>query len=584
MESQSNVLNCDVSDLYGSAQPPAWATVKYPFNNYPWGGVMLTGSYNAIDILNNPTMREWDKFSLIKAFKIYAGGCKNPISNLEPAETAGPHNPVEEDVPVPSTSGAADIPEPEPNGNPDEEMPPASPSNRPQPSQQSTSERARTADAPGRAPKKSKTDGGTSSSTSLPGSGPGAEEEVDSATVNPVPRPVTSQEGNTITFRKTHRFLSFAYASKIIESGNTCFMTTSLLEIPWNRYFMYMDPSELANLPVGSSVTSLSVKVVYRGVHETFETNSSNSNTAAMNQPKDIGYALGLCQMTEGVNCKITGVEAAKQMIPNTLQVMGTSDYEPYIQKFYGVPNDNESFNSLVPSSYIAKQVPFNSYFCLQADKTHQEKPGWFKLSSMLNVADANLSCGRVIANLTYKPAIAFPKCQMKSISCPYPQSSVAGAREFNVRIPFGSARNMWGRKNYNWAEKTGEPKNFTVIPQVNEPFNQTPNLHDFIEQSQFVFNQDAPDFRGTSQPTFHVGILQCPKLTSAGVIQGQEDFTDLQGHFEVVCEAKVNFRYETHYPYADDLNTDPKNQMFFNKQNVNLHADYSMWSGLYRI
>ncbi|MGS0330163.1 hypothetical protein ACUOOS_25220, partial [Escherichia coli] len=103
---------------------------------------------------------------------------------------------------------------------------------------------------------------------------------------------------------KVHRFTTFGLAYKPISitrggTGNTwtdVFMTTPLAEIPWNRLFMYMNPSEYALLPNGSQVIDLHIKIRQRNVRVAFQTNSSSSELATLNQNKNAIFADGLLQ------------------------------------------------------------------------------------------------------------------------------------------------------------------------------------------------------------------------------------------------------------------------------------------------
>ena len=110
----------------------------------------------------------------------------------------------------------------------------------------------------------------------------------------PIERPLSNRTDTfSRTYRKVHRFLSFGLAYNPIETahirGGTLtdsFMITPLAEIPWDRLFMYMNPSEYSLLPPGSRVTHLHIKITQRNVRVAFQTNSSATALATLNQIK----------------------------------------------------------------------------------------------------------------------------------------------------------------------------------------------------------------------------------------------------------------------------------------------------------
>lgn len=148
--------------------------------------------------------------------------------------------------------------------------------------------------------KKSKTE---DSGMELPGTGGGSSGDPD--TGNPstenavIPRPINNLGRHTMVFRKHHSLLSYGLAWKISKVGTNSkhyLTTTSMMSIPVEMPFLYLSPAEwnwCQNLR-GLTVESINVKVVMRNPRTAFETNSSSTTLATLNQNKYLGFAKGL--------------------------------------------------------------------------------------------------------------------------------------------------------------------------------------------------------------------------------------------------------------------------------------------------
>lgn len=88
----------------------------------------------------------------------------------------------------------------------------------------------------------------------LPGTGGNHNSDSDTGNPTPenavIPRPLDSTGGFSMVFRKNHSLLSYGLGwtiFKLARHNRVHFTTTSLMEIPVDRPYLYMSPSEFQN-------------------------------------------------------------------------------------------------------------------------------------------------------------------------------------------------------------------------------------------------------------------------------------------------------------------------------------------------
>lgn len=165
-------------------------------------------------------------------------------------------------------------------------------------------------------------DGGDASSNKgakkkLPGTGSAAPMEGGPRAVA-LPCPRTAIHSHVRYYRKMHKFFSYGIAYKALSYTNgadaqAVVITTPLMEVPWDRRFFYLNPSEFELLPQGSSFNKVRVKVTQRNVRVAFPTNSTASNLATLNQNKNIVTAVGLYKKLNATGVKYTAFEDNRQ-------------------------------------------------------------------------------------------------------------------------------------------------------------------------------------------------------------------------------------------------------------------------------
>ena len=106
------------------------------------------------------------------------------------------------------------------------------------------------------------------------------------------------------TYKKVHRFVSFGLANVWLTRNVAAaapqpaevqrIITTALAEIPVSKPYLYLNPSEFALIPEGSYVSEVRVNVTHRGNRIAFETASTASSLATLNQIQNMQVSVGL--------------------------------------------------------------------------------------------------------------------------------------------------------------------------------------------------------------------------------------------------------------------------------------------------
>ena len=161
----------------------------------------------------------------------------------------------------------------------------------------------------------------------LPGTGMGTGGSGDGNANAAMPiyqqiQPHSSFGRKTSTYRKVHRFMTFAIAPTCISvdlttpTENQRWWSTALAQIPWDLPVLYMNNSEFDLLPDGSYCKEVRLTVVHRGNRIAFETGEVATRLATLNQVQNIMVGFGLNKTGWGVNATYTAFTAGNPMLP----------------------------------------------------------------------------------------------------------------------------------------------------------------------------------------------------------------------------------------------------------------------------
>lgn len=456
-----------------------------------------------------------------------------------------------------------------------------------------------------------------SSSSSLPGTGhgedplrPGGDHMV---APGPIERPFGGMNIKIMNYRKVHRFLTFGLAYRPVSFSrgtspntfNEVFMVTPLAEIPWDRLFLYMNPSEYAILPSGSEVIECHVKVRQRNVRVAFQTNATTTEVATLNQNKNAVYGFGLRQNHRGVNVLPSTFDANQPMVVTALDSTTSvgkgayTDYDVDVNNLYGVPNNDAGFTTGTPRHQWGIPYILKRYYAGVNRSNEPYNSGWPCFQNYIEEMDADSTSGCIFVEKTYKPVNGIIKNTFQSIDTAFPNGDVTALANRNIREGIGMPRasrtlqvNVSAgeiesvQRQTNQSSLMAADAGTTIIPG-------TPRaaITQFIEKSQvFCRGGRDPDDRISSQPSLHVGVQPVPALTTSTFNSTAADnsFTDTQCYWEVIATCKVKVILPTERPLANIPNV-PADDITYSAVDptggtlTTLNPRNSMYFGLYQ-
>lgn len=402
--------------------------------------------------------------------------------------------------------------------------------------------------------------------SNLPGTagGQGGPMGENSQSIEEIPRPINLRHTQLRHYKKVHRFLTFGLAYKPIVKARTgtppyndVFMITSMAEIPWDRVFMYLNPSEYELLPPGARVKHVSCSVKSENIRVAFPTNSSDSGLATLNQNKFIRIGKGLLQKTQSVNVKPTQFNATQPMITTAIDEMSNNDltaYGEYVANFYGVPNNQTGSNSFLtqtPRHQFGIPWVLQYYYAPVSQDTDPSRSGWEDIQSVLEEINVDGPPG-TICHMEYNPGMALLKPAIRSIWTGVPSSANGTSK---VTVPHGSGNTQARTLEIGITEGLVD-----TVSEIDKDYRQAliNSLVSRIDDAQRNAWGIMPEFRGKTQPTLHVGVMPVPALTSNAISNSitNSSFTDTQAYFEVTCNMTVECEYPTKRPLAMFPNT----------------------------
>lgn len=385
-----------------------------------------------------------------------------------------------------------------------------------------------------------------------------------------IDRPITNFGAKVSTYTKVHKFMTFGIANTTLTAPIDAtpsevgyFMTTHLAEVPWHIPALYLTPSEFALIPDGSHVVNIRVDVVYRGSTIQFETGSTASNLATLNQINDISVAYALNKTGQGSNVNYRSFDAAPQtMVPTSLTrpiydaVAGT--YRGMVRDYYGSNTTDGTFQGDIPKHHVARQTFLYNYWALSsytATPPNQSNGGWPCLADKIEQMDGKTMVNQVVASMEYSPKMGVIKAPLRTINHGLP--SVGNGK--NVTVP-----SMGNRVNMTLARATGAAgvqssngyttSNTELTPTVDNIVDPLLTIYSPIEKSQYMKSGywGRPDPH--VQPSLHIGVQPVPALSTAALLAEDNQFnawTDTRAYWEVTATMTVKEHTPTAYPHA---------------------------------
>lgn len=379
----------------------------------------------------------------------------------------------------------------------------------------------------------------------------------------PIVHPSRSLEPSIRFYRKVHRFLSFGFAYKPTRNTlpgppirNQIFMTTPLMNIPVDWLYLYMNPSEYSLLPRGAHAIRCNVKVIQRNVRVAFPTNSTANNLATLNQNKNIVYSIGLNKKIEGRNSVYNGFQADQPMVVTNIERVTETSHTAIMTEMYN--NDTNIVNTMPRHQFGQPQI-LNIYYTpvyFENPATDTPEDGWQCFQQAVEELDADSSTGNEIVDYNYHFSVGLIRQPKLAITRAF------RATPTTLTIPRGS-HNLDAHSQTVTIDNVGQPQNSVSSLTVESvvPYNTNlaflNNVVQPIEKSQWLHEGIMTKPIARTQESLHVGVQPTYALTSTALMgDSNQNFTDTQAYFEVICDLEVNTNYSTFRPLTGISNT----------------------------
>lgn len=432
-----------------------------------------------------------------------------------------------------------------------------------------------------------------------------------------IERPISLFGSKISTYRKVHKFMTFGFAPKILSSesnSNSRWLTTYLAEVPWHIPCFYLTPSEFNLLPIGSRVKDVSIQVIYRGSTIQFETASSATSLATLNQINDIAVATALNKTGYGSNVSFTEFTTGKPMIPSKIAKPRykpiAGKYRGMVADFYGTNNNDPKFDSYIPKHHVGRQCNIYNYAALSDEAasdtdgaTNNSWGGWVCLAKHIQQMDGKTCVNQVVLSSTYSPRMGMIKNPLKSFGRGLPQPNAGGTMNIVTQGNLVAARGALIMKDNSVSEpkpgingdrmQTSEilinlsNDNDGLYPQVDDYDIYTPIEKSQISRSGFWGAQDPH-----IMPSMHIGVQPVPALSSAALILEEnvfDNWTDTRAYWEVIATMNVIEHTPTELPYASVPNVPPGEVVVslpsseIPQNYIDPENDHAPYAGLYK-
>ena len=383
-----------------------------------------------------------------------------------------------------------------------------------------------------------------------------------------------------LRYEKHWVLVSFGVAPINTKVGTECAVSTALMEIPWDRAFFYMNPSQFANLPLGCHAKSCGIKIQYWNIRSAFNTGSGESTLATINQNKFGLIAKGLNFKGLGVNRRLTvGSDMKTTAIENV-------DYDAIDKEYYGYDQSDVKFNTHVPACQFGRPVHLENYFCAvtvnndyykETTPVRDCKIGWQDIAQHYTKFDANQVIGADILEHSYN-------FQMAPITVPHRPLWPTPVAKVTHRIGNNSVERLTSVTENIGPNKDATPVETTTIDIDSGTYTRlTDKLgrHALLEQKQKIFRGEASHSVGSVMPSLHIGCAPVIKLDAGLNSITADAWVDTQGHYELSSWIELEASHPTHYSHANYLNVNPQSTILTTGKTLSNSS--ILYNGLYK-
>lgn len=388
-----------------------------------------------------------------------------------------------------------------------------------------------------------------------------------------VPRPMNNRNPGKLSFHQVHRFSGRALRFRPhVGSATTesltisdVAMVTPLVEIPWDRPFMYMTPRDYNSLPPGSYATNCRVKITARNPQISFETGSSATNQATLNHNKHLVTAIGLNTRVKGTNRSIT----ASNMDPGMTSL--DAIYSTFTDALYGFQQGDAGFETLIPASLMGVPFELSNYYCMwsysDAFVTANPtlfKPGWPSLIEHIQEYNMNDVIGSTIIDETYNFNCCPLKAQLDAIHVQTTSSFAFATGSEQKELILNSLSAL---PNLPTSD-TSETLSFQTATRDDFPLVA---YEDVMERGSICKKINKGKQSVPVQPSMHIGMIPIPKMAGTKDSNGLiNQFTDAYPYYEVETFLDVSFSMPNHFSHGTGHNVEEEGSMLGLNLNLN--------------
>lgn len=396
-------------------------------------------------------------------------------------------------------------------------------------------------------------------------------------------RPLSLFGSKISTYKKVHRFLTFGIANTWINVDLTTptesqrWMTTALAEVPWQFPFLYLNQSEFDLIPPGSKVKEVRVAIYHRGNRIAFETASTATSLATLNQIQNIHVAHGLNKTGWGTNSTYPTFVAGEPMLPASV---GAPLYATYPTNMYG--SASATINTSIANHQIGFKMPLLNYWNIVTSS--QQFGGTPPIAENIQFFDGKTTINQCVGEFKWVPKMAPLKIPLKHLRTGLPRDPVTVADAPLQVHTNGSLQNTFTASLSGTASAGGS--NTTVGQVSNNIVNNFSNanftMFDLIEKSQHIKSGPWGQFQKPQiQPDIHIGIQAIPSLSTANIYSPITSWTDSQADWEVFAEMDVEEHQPTKLPFATVANV-PAGDVMYRTQQGFPEDNTCSYAGLY--
>lgn len=345
-----------------------------------------------------------------------------------------------------------------------------------------------------------------------------------------------------IQTQKHHWFKSYAYARRLLvdtTNVNKIYMTTPLMEVPWDQLFFYLTEGELDALPPYCWVKHVHITIVQRPCRAAFSTNVAQSGLATLHQNKYVAIARNLNNIPtiHLQNCRYT-VQATKPMVPIGVGVMDPTTYTELSQHMYGLNNTAPDFKTIIPQSLTHGMIRAYGYATF-VNRLDAAVGGWPCLENHIKTWYATETDGDTICTMDYTPQMSVLKDDRKYFH-------TAPEATYSTYIKKGEVEA--GLRTFTVGN--GTAVQITDVYQTSgkghtQSSGATASTIQSIEVSHRILEHGMGTSGYKNQPSVHIGQWECGRFSPEGAESGGvfDSFTDIEGEWEV--HAKMTIGYD---------------------------------------